>query len=245
MTRYSPAAGVTGPRRPRSLGVCWSRRSTSRPVRWMGPSARPCRLGPRPGWRPNGYIDVDRNGRAGLTRLSKGREALEKAVLLLSIPTAPRCASVGQDHSRPATPRTAGPARARLQRPARSHALRRPFIIQRVAELLAELVGEFLVREALVLRAGVRPWARPSARRRPIVGWSTLAHDAEDQAGAVRVAAAGRGRLPALVRRQDVVPPRPWCRSANRWAARHDVRLDAVGDLFGRPAGTACSSCDS
>src|SRR6185369_14936279 len=64
--------------------------------------------------------------------------------------------------------------------------------IESVAELLPELVGELIVREALVLRAGMLDLERAHQRGDAADGRPVhAAHDREDEAGAVRIAAAG------------------------------------------------------
>ena len=87
--------------------------------------------------------------------------------------------------------------------------------LQRVTELLLELLGELVVIEALVLRARVLDLQRAhqvadAADGQPVVALL----DAEDQAGAERVAAAGRIGDAAFVRRRDVVASCPACGSA-------------------------------
>src|SRR5690606_16129457 len=78
--------------------------------------------------------------------------------------------------------------------------------LQRVPELLAELSGEVFVVEALVLRAGVLDLQRAHQVADAADGLPVAALlDAEDQAGAERVAAAGRVGDPALVGRRDGV----------------------------------------
>src|SRR3546814_10109400 len=78
--------------------------------------------------------------------------------------------------------------------------------LQCVAELLLELLGEFVVVEALVLGARVLDLQRAhqvadAADGEPVV----VLLDAEDQAGAERVAAAGGIGDAALVRGRHVV----------------------------------------
>src|SRR5690606_5281110 len=78
--------------------------------------------------------------------------------------------------------------------------------LQRVPELLAELAGEVLVVEALVLRARVLDLERAHQVADAADGHPVAAlFDAEDQAGAERVAAAGRIGDAALVRGRHVV----------------------------------------
>src|SRR5690606_34763300 len=110
--------------------------------------------------------------------------------------------------------------------------------LQRVPELLAELAGEVFVVETLVLGARVLDLQRAHQVADAADGLPVAALlDAEDQAGADRVAAAGRVGDPALVGRRDGVglPGRVDQRAARPLG--DDVGLHPLHDVLLGPAG--------
>src|SRR5690606_630108 len=109
---------------------------------------------------------------------------------------------------------------------------------ERVAELLAELVGEFGVAETLVLRARVLDLQRAHQRGDAADGRPVhVAHEAEDESRTVGVAATGRIDDAALLRGRDRVRLAADVDGRAFRALRDDVRLDALGDLGRAPAG--------
>src|SRR5699024_8592483 len=107
-----------------------------------------------------------------------------------------------------------------------------------VPELLAKLRGELLVPEPLVLRPVVLDLqgahqVADAADGRPVAA----AQDAEDQAGAERVAAAGGIGDGALARRRDLVGFAVGVDHRALGAAGGDVGLHLAGDLGLAPAG--------
>src|SRR5690606_31165090 len=109
---------------------------------------------------------------------------------------------------------------------------------QRVAELLAELVGEAVEVEALVLGAVVLDLQRAHQVADAAGGLPVAAAgDAEDQAGAERVAAAGGVGDPALPGGRDLVDLAAGADHRALGAAGGDVGLDPAGDLVLVPAG--------
>src|SRR6186713_3367192 len=78
--------------------------------------------------------------------------------------------------------------------------------VERVAELLAELIGELIVSETLILRARMLDLERAHERGDATDGRPVhAAHDREDEARTIRIAAAGRIGYAPLVRGRDVV----------------------------------------
>src|SRR5690554_3376987 len=110
--------------------------------------------------------------------------------------------------------------------------------LQRVAELLAELAGELVVVETLVLGAGMLDLERAHQVADPADGHPVAALlDAEDQAGAERVAAAGGIGDAALVRRRHVHALARGVDHRPLRALGDDVGLHPLHDLLAAPAG--------
>src|SRR5690606_34069531 len=150
---------------------------------------------------------------------------------------APGAASRCRPTRPPSRARAAGRPPAAATPPRREAAAGRARL-QRVSELLAELGGELLVVEALVLRARVLDLQRAHQVADAPDGLPVVPLlDAEDQPGTERVAAAGGVGDPGLVRRRDVVGPAVGIDHHALGAAGGDVGLDLAGDRRLVPAG--------
>src|SRR5262249_47783433 len=102
-------------------------------------------------------------------------------------------------------------------------------LVQRIPELLAELIGEFRIREALILRARVFDFQRTHQRGHAPAGRQVhVLHEAVDQTGAIRIAATSRIGDAAFVRGWDVERFLVRVDQRTLRSARDNIGLDAL-----------------